>query len=177
MDKVKSNQYDIILMDQQLPGMMGSEVVSRIIEIKPESKILAVSNYDEFAYITDMLKSGAKGYVLKNIGPDELLKAIETIMQGKNYYANDVAIKLINLNSIQQISSASEKINGLSSREMEILRMIASEMTNEEIANKINVAKRTVDSHRQNLLNKLNVKNTAGLINYVHKHRLFEKTN
>lgn len=172
IEKVAQNNYDMVLMDQQLPGMMGSEVVSRIIEIKPETRILAVSNYDEFAYITDMLKSGAKGYVLKNIGPDELFKAIETIMEGKNYYANDVAIKLINVNSIQQISSPVEKFNGLSTREMEILKMIAAEMTNEEIATKLNVAKRTVDSHRQNLLNKLNVKNTAGLINYVHKHRL-----
>jgi DNA-binding NarL/FixJ family response regulator len=172
LDLVSKKEYDIVLMDQQLPGISGSEVVLKMVKLRPEIRVLAVSNYDEFAYISDMLKSGAKGYVLKNIGPDELFKAIETIMDGKNYYANDVAIKLINVNSIQQINSNNEKLNGLSSRELEVLKMIASELTNEEIAQKLSVAKRTVDSHRQNLLNKLKVKNTAGLINYVHKNKL-----
>src|SRR6186713_2467756 len=84
IESIENKDYDIILMDQQLPGISGAEVVSRIMKLKPDSRILAVSNYDEFAYITDMLKSGAKGYVLKNIGPDELFKAIETILDGKN---------------------------------------------------------------------------------------------
>ncbi len=172
IELISKKKYDIVLMDQQLPGISGAEVVLKIVKLRPEIRVLAVSNYDEFAYISDMLKSGAKGYVLKNIGPDELFKAIETILDGKNYYANDVAIKLINVNSIQQINSNNEKLNGLSSRELEVLKMIASELTNEEIAKKLSVAKRTVDSHRQNLLNKLKVKNTAGLINYVHKHKL-----
>lgn len=171
LELVNENDFDIILMDQQLTGILGAEVVVNIMKLKPESKVLAVSNYDEFAYISDMLKSGAKGYVLKNIGPDELFKAIETILDGKNYYANDVAIKLINVNSIQQIES-NDKASFLSNREMEILKMIAEEYTNDQIAKKLNVAKRTVDSHRQNLLHKLNVKNTVGLINYVHKHKL-----
>ncbi len=164
--------YDIILMDQQMPGLSGSETAARIIKLKPDAKILAVSNYDEFAYITEMLKSGAKGYVLKNIGPDELVKAIETIMAGKNYYANDVAIKLINVNSINHIASMGEVREGLSLRELEILKMFASEMTNEQIAKRLSIAKRTVDSHRQNLLNKLNVKNTAGLINYAYRNKM-----
>lgn len=172
LELVAKNEYDIILMDHQLPTISGSEVVSRIIKINPTAKILAVSNYDEFAYISEMLKSGAKGYVLKNIGPDELFKAIETILSGKNYYANDVAIKLINVSTIQQINNNPEKASGLSSRELLILKMIAGEMTNEQIAKELSVAKRTVDSHRQNLLNKLNVKNTAGLINYVHRNKL-----
>lgn len=166
------SNYDVILMDQQMPGLSGSETVAQIIKLKPDAKILAVSNYDEFAYITEMLKSGAKGYVLKNIGPDELMKAIDTILAGKNYYANDVAIKLINVNSINHISSMSEIRDGLSLRELEILKMIASEMTNEQIAKKLSIAKRTVDSHRQNLLNKLNVKNTVGLINYAYRHKM-----
>jgi DNA-binding NarL/FixJ family response regulator len=119
-----------------------------------------------------MLKSGASGYVLKNIGPVELVNAIEVILSGKNYYSNDVAVKLINVNSINQINTQTEKRDGISAREMEILKLIAGEYTNEQISEKLKIAKRTVDSHRQNLLNKLNVRNTAGLINYAYKNKL-----
>lgn len=163
---------DIILIDQQMPGLSGSETVKKIKSLHPKSKILAISNYDEIAYINDMLKSGANGYVLKNIDPNELVKAIETILSGKNYYANDIANKLINVNTLNQNSSKADKREGLSKREMEILKLIAAEYNNEQISEKLEIAKRTVDSHRQNLLNKLGVKNTAGLINYAYRNNL-----
>lgn len=172
VEYVNKFNYDIILMDQQMPGLSGAETVLKIIAKRPDAKILAVSNYDEVAYINDMLKSGAKGYVLKNIDPDELIKAIETVISGKNYYANDIAIKLINVNTLGENSSKTNKKEGLSKREMEILKLIASEYNNEQISTKLKIAKRTVDSHRQNLLNKLGVKNTAGLINYAYRNKL-----
>ena len=122
-----------------------------------------LSSYDELAYIQSMIDAGAKGYVLKSIEPAEMQKAIQTILSGKIYYCSEVAVKLIEAASDGNLKA--EKIKSkLTRREMEVLKMIAMELTNEEIAQKLFVAKRTIDSHRQNLLHKLQVKNTVGLV-------------
>lgn len=165
--KALKKNYDLIIMDYEMPGMNGAEAVKKIMQKKPLSNILALSTYDENAHITSMLKAGAKGYVLKNIGPDELIKAIETILSGKKYYSNDVAIKLIKVEEdSQKYKMKKKKIFGkkLSLREKDVLRLIGNEYTNEEIAKELLVGKRTVEYYRENLLVKLKVKNTAGLI-------------
>ena len=90
------NPYDIIIMDYQLPGMDGADAAKLILEKNPDAKILALSNYNEYMYIDRMIKTGVKGFVLKNVTPEELIKAIDTILKGSNYFSNDVAIKLLN---------------------------------------------------------------------------------
>jgi DNA-binding NarL/FixJ family response regulator len=152
--------YDIILIDYQLPKMTGMETVEKILLYKPTTKILALSNYDELTYINNMLKAGASGYILKNVEPVELIAAIKTILNDKVFYSNEVAIKLIE--SKKRTASSIDKYS-LTKRELEILRLITEEKTNDEISSLLFIAKRTVDSHRQNLLNKLGVKNTVGL--------------
>lgn len=172
LDLIFEKDFDLIFMDYQLPGISGPDVVRRALIKKPYLKFLAISNYDEPSFVTEMLRAGAKGYVLKNIGTDELILATETILSGRNYYAHDIAHQMINLNVHSGFLEEEIKKESVSKREMQILIMIASEMTNEQIADRLKIAKRTVDSHRQNLLNKLNVRNTAGLINYAHRHKL-----
>jgi DNA-binding NarL/FixJ family response regulator len=172
LDLIFQNEYDIILMDHQLPGISGPDTIRRALVKKPELKFLTISNYDEPMFITEMLRAGSRGYVLKNIDTDELIQAIDTVLAGKKYYANDVANKMITIDISSGNDNLEAKKESISKREMEILVMIANEFTNEQIAEKLNIAKRTVDSHRQNLLNKLNVRNTAGLINYAHKNKL-----
>jgi DNA-binding NarL/FixJ family response regulator len=152
--------YDIILIDYQLPKMTGMETVEQILLYKPATKILALSNYDELTYINNMLKAGASGYILKNVEPIELIAAIKTILNDKVFYSNEVAIKLIE--SKKKTVSSIDKYS-LTKRELEILKLIIAEKTNDEISSLLFIAKRTVDSHRQNLLNKLGVKNTVGL--------------
>jgi DNA-binding NarL/FixJ family response regulator len=152
--------YDIILIDYQLPKMTGMETVEKILLYKPTTKILALSNYDELTYINNMLKAGVSGYILKNVEPVELIAAIKTILNDKVFYSNEVAIKLIE--SKKKTSSSIDKYS-LTKRELEILKLITAEKTNDEISTMLFIAKRTVDSHRQNLLNKLGVKNTVGL--------------
>lgn len=179
LDRANRGSYDVIIMDYQLPKMNGSEATKAILEFNKDTKILALSNYDEYMYITNILKAGARGFVLKNIGPDELINAIETIISGKNYYSNDVAIRLINPMNDNgymplNLNERENKLNLLSKREIEILKLIACEFTNEEIANKLFISKRTVDTHRQNLLNKLNVKNTAGLVKHALELNIME---
>ena len=172
--KINVTSFDLIIIDYNLPGESGAETVYRILRFKPEMKILALSNYDELPYIQRMIDAGARGYVLKNIEPPEILHAIKTILADKKYYCNDVAIKLLDAEEDKAARKfQSEKI--LTRREKEILQMIAMEMTNDEIAQYLHVAKRTVDTHRQNLINKLKVRNTVGLIKVAFKLKLVEE--
>jgi DNA-binding NarL/FixJ family response regulator len=180
-EKTKRGQYDIVIMDYQLPILNGVEATKAALGHNPDLKILALSNYDEYMYIDNMMKAGAKGFVLKNIGPEEFINAIETVLSGKNYYSNDVAVKLISFdhNNVQiarLVRQKRDKADMLSKRELEILKFIASEFTNEEIATQLFISKRTVDTHRQNLMKKLNVKNTAGLVKYAYELKILEET-
>lgn len=180
IDVVANVPIDCVIMDFQLPDKKGHEITKSILEINPNLKVLGLSNYDEYAYALDMLKAGARGYVLKNVGIKDLVSAIEQIMDGKVYYSNDIANKLINHKLkqllIEEESSAARLLDDmptpLSNREKQIIRLIAGEYTNEEIANKLSLSKRTVDNHRQNMLNKLQLRNTAGLVRYAYQHGL-----
>jgi DNA-binding NarL/FixJ family response regulator len=172
VERAKKTNFDIIIMDYQLPRMNGVEATRAILSNNPNSKILALSNYDEYMYIDNMMRSGAKGFVLKNIGPDEIVAAIEALLAGKNYYSNDVAVKLISfeedgMHVARMVKQKNNLAEILSSRELEVLKLIATEHTNEEIGNRLFLSKRTVDTHRQNLMRKLGVKNTAGLVKYA----------
>lgn len=169
--KINRKNFDILIIDYNMPGISGAETAIQILRYKPNTKILALSNYDELPYIQNMIDAGVKGYVLKNIEPSQMLSAIKTILEGKTYYSNEVALKLID---IAKEDTVKKKIEAqkLTKREIEILRMIAMEMTNEEIAAKLYVGKRTVDTHRQNLLNKLHAKNTVGLVKAAYQLKL-----
>jgi DNA-binding NarL/FixJ family response regulator len=171
LNKIKHKNYDLILMDFQLPDMNGKELTESILLYKPEMKILALSNFTEADYITSMIEAGAKGYILKNIEPYELIHAIKTTLNNKIYYSNSVALTLIENERASQ-KQKNGKHHNLTKREIEILRLIAQEMTNDEIARTLSIGKRTVDSHRQNLINKLNVKNSVGLIKIAYELKL-----
>jgi DNA-binding NarL/FixJ family response regulator len=163
-EKIRIEDFDIILMDYQLPDVTGPDAVIRILRQKPNAKILALSNYDEYTCISNMIDAGAKGYVLKNISPDELTIAIETILTGDTYYAKEISEK-IDISKRERTKRKSQLAKyGVTERQIEILKLISIGMTNEEISTKLKLAKRTIDTHRQNLLVKLGVNNTAALI-------------
>ena len=182
MEVVSSQPIDCVIMDFQLPDKKGHEITTSILKINPTLKVLGLSNYDEYAYALDMLKAGAKGYVLKNVGTKDLLSAISQIMEGKVFYSNEIANKLINHklkelllaedNGSTRMIEGMDENTPLSTRELQIIRLIAGEYTNEEIASKLTLSKRTVDNHRQNMLNKLQLRNTAGLVVYALRHGL-----
>jgi DNA-binding NarL/FixJ family response regulator len=172
---VLQKDFDIILMDYNMPGMNGAETVKNILFYRPNSKILALSNFDELSYINNMLAAGANGYVLKNMDPGQLIHAIKTILDDKAFYSNEVAVKLIEAHRepvAAERKYSDEESYGITKREMEVLSMIAMEMTNDEISAALAIGKRTVDSHRQNLLNKLHAKNTVGLLKAAYSLKL-----
>jgi len=156
--KASEEDIDLIILDYQMPDMDGAEAAEKILAIKPLVKILALSNYNEFPNIEKMTKAGAHGYILKNIGASEFLKAVETVMSGKPYYSNEVYAKLF-----EERRRDWQKIT-LSSRELEVLQLIAQGKTSSQIANQLSLEKSTIDSHRNHLLAKFNVRNTASLL-------------
>lgn len=162
--KIQAEDYDVILIDYQLPDVIGPDAVSRILTFKPKSKIIALSNYDEYSCILNMEEAGAKGYVLKNISPKQLITAIETVVSGRKYYAQEVSEKLIDLKRKKVRNKTQQEKYGVTNRQIEILKLISDGMTNEDISKKLKLSKRTIDTHRQNLLVKLEVNNTAALI-------------
>lgn len=177
LERLADKSYDIIIMDIKMPVMNGIDATREIKKNYPDVKVLAMSMYDEQPYFIRMLKAGARGYLLKNSTKEELLDAISKLMQGENYFSKGVSdIMISNIVSGKQMETVNEEkiMMSLTSREIEIIRMIAEELTNVEIGERLNISPRTVDTHRRNLLQKLKVKNTAGLVKYAVKNGLLE---
>lgn len=172
--KISRSDVDVALIDYQMPGISGAETIIRILRFRPNIKILGLSNYDELSYIQSVMDAGANGYILKDIERVEMLNAIKTVFSGESYFCSKVAVKLLEWEESKDQKKMHEpKI--ITKREKEVLKFIAMEMTNEEIANKLFVSKRTIDAHRQNLLNKLQVKNSVGLLKAAYKLNLIDQ--
>jgi DNA-binding NarL/FixJ family response regulator len=163
-----AKSIDVILMDINMPVMNGIEATQKISETYPDINILALTMHIEETYISNMLKAGALGYILKESNKDELIDAIKSIASGKKYYSNEVSVTLIN----SLMSDSKDKDKELSDREIEILSLIASGNTNKEIGEKLFISGRTVETHRRNILSKLEVKNTAEMIKYAIQNKL-----
>lgn len=171
--RINQKDFDLIIMDYKMPDTTGLESVRRILRFKPRMKIIVLSNYDDLVYVESVRDAGARGYLLKSVETEELLKAINTVLKGNIYYSNEIALKLLEANEKHKDSNRIGKIK-LTRRELEILKLIGMELSTTQIAEKLFISKKTVDSHRQNLHRKLNVKNTAGLVNMAHKMNLLD---
>lgn len=148
---------DIVLLDINLPDMNGIDLCKTMKGQFPEIKILAISSFSQRSYIMRMMENGAMGYLLKNSSEEEIIAAINDIIAGKIHLHDEV-------NEILKKAEKSEGIPILSRRETEVLKYIADGYTNQEIGDKMFISPLTVDSHRKNLLMKLNARNTAALI-------------
>jgi DNA-binding NarL/FixJ family response regulator len=160
-----NNTADVILMDIELPDMNGIDLCREIKAKYPGIMVLGLSTFSQGTYITKMMENGASGYVLKNSDRKELMEAIRLVNKGKTYLSFDAGQALRKTSSVAQVPV-------ITRREKEILVMIAEGFTNPEIAEKLFVSSSTVDSHRKNLLAKLNVKNTASLVKFAMDHHL-----
>ncbi len=169
--KKSKGEVDVIIMDITMPVMDGVTATKQILKEFPLIKILALSMHDDESHIITMLKQGALGYVLKTTGKSELEHAIARVSEGQSYFSKQTSSKILDY-----ISSGGKRnqksVTKLTEREKEVLLLIADELTNAEIAEKLFVSHRTVDTHRRNLLQKLNAKNTAGLVKYALQNEL-----
>lgn len=159
---LQRQQPDVILMDINLPDKSGIDLCKEVKTKYPAIQILGLSTFNQRSFIEKMMEHGASGYLLKNAGREELLKAIDTAMQGRSYMSHEAVLALRSLKTLG--------LPLLTRREQEILELIAAGLTNQEIANKLFISYTTVDTHRKNLLQKFEAKNVAVLVNMATKH-------
>jgi DNA-binding NarL/FixJ family response regulator len=162
-----NNTADVVLMDISMPGMDGVELCAVMKEKYPGIFILGLSTFNQGLYIKKMMENGASGYILKNSSWEELIKAIHAVHEGDIFFSGEVGQALA-----EYQKSSKGELPVLTPREKEILGLIAEGYTNPQIAEKIFLSSFTIDSHRKNLLAKLNVKNTASLIRLAVERKL-----
>jgi DNA-binding NarL/FixJ family response regulator len=160
---------DMVLLDISMPEMDGFEAAAYVRQHYPDTKIVVLSMLSHEKYVTKMMDMGAAGYILKNVGKDELYCALQLIAHGCRYISPDVTLELLHKIQAMPLPQAAnpDPQRDLSKREMEVLALIAEGHTNAEIAEKLFTSKRTIETHRQNLLDKTKARNTAMLIRYA----------
>ena len=156
---------DIVLLDIDLPQMSGVAVADVLRKELPKIKVVILSRYQGPQYLSRVLQAGARGYVLKGASPEELAKAIETVIAGECYFSPEVA--RLALNQLAQGNGAGLDVADLTNREREVLVLVAEGLSNKEIASNLNVGVRTVETHRERIMRKLGIHSVAGLTRFA----------
>jgi DNA-binding NarL/FixJ family response regulator len=172
---LEKSQPDIILMDISLPDTSGIELTRMIADRYPAVKVLILSMYLDENFINQAIRAGAKGYLHKNTTREEMLIAIDAVYSGTDFYSDNIS-KIILKSYISKMKMNGEEINNphevLSKREIEILVMFAEGFINKEIADKLFISIRTVESHKNHIMQKLNLKTQVELVKYAIRHNL-----
>lgn len=176
MDKLETYRPDVILMDINLPDSTGIELTKELKETKPEIKILILSMHMGEDFIVNAIEAGAKGYLPKTTSKKELLSAINTIAKGEDYFNETISNILIKsyVKRAQTPKKEEEKVIDLTRREKEIITLFALGLSNKEIADKLFISIRTVESHKNNIMNKLELKSTVDLVKFALKNNYIE---
>jgi DNA-binding NarL/FixJ family response regulator len=164
---------NVVFMDISMPGIDGAETTKRALAMRPELRVITLSMFGDDHYYTRMLESGASGFLLKDSDIDEVYAAVDSAVMGDSYFSSALLGSLTShMSPMTTVMPADE--DALSDREMEILVEVCRGLSNQEIADKLFISKRTVDKHRANILEKTGCKNTANLVVYAIKNRLVE---
>lgn len=174
-DDVVENNADILVLDISMPQKDGIEVLQEFNENKNPCKVIILSSYDELKIIKEVMKFGAKGYLTKKCAGKNIIEAIETVYQGQEYFSDAVREKIFKM-----FTQNNPKLNKniyiqnplLSPREIEIVTLISLEYTGKEISEKLFISTNTVETHRKNIMRKLQTKNTISLVKYALKNNL-----
>ena len=162
---LQQQKPDVILMDINLPDKSGIDLCSEVKALYPAIHILGLSTFNQQSFIEKMMNNGASGYVIKNATQQELMEAIHTVAKGKQFLSFDAAQAL-------RKPDNQSGMPVITRREKEVLELIAQGLTNQEIAGKLFISSATVDTHRKNLLAKMDAKNTASLVRIAMEYRL-----
>ncbi len=165
ISSLREKETDVIILDISMPGLSGIEATRLIKKEYPCLKILILSMHSEESFIRSAIEAGASGYLPKEIDHNELIEAIHIIHEGGNYYSKDISNKLIN-------SYLNKEKQNLTPREKEIVALVCDGLTNKEIADRLSISVRTVDCHKNNILQKLGLRSSVDLVKYAIKNRL-----
>jgi two-component system response regulator NreC len=166
---------DVILMDIAMPDMTGIEATRRVKERDEDAAVLALTMHEDDQYFFEMLNAGASGYLPKRAAPDELVTAIRTVSRGEVFLYPSLATRLVK-DYLQRVEAGDQPViyDELTPREREVLILIAEGLTNAEIAEELVISPKTVDSHRENIMRKLNLHSRIDLVKYAIKKGLIE---
>lgn len=167
-----SLDVDVVFMDISMPGIDGAETTRRALAERPDLRIVTLSMYGDEHYYTRMMESGASGFLLKDSDIEEVYSAVEVTMAGDSYFSSALLGTLTRNMSMLAVDEPDE--DQLSNREVEILVEVCRGLSNQEIADKLFISKRTVDKHRANIMEKTGCKNTANLVVYAIKNHLVD---
>jgi DNA-binding NarL/FixJ family response regulator len=167
LETLKTQQPNILLTDFTLPGISGIDFVRQVKKLYPQIKIIVLSMHDEGHIIKSVLKEGVEGYLLKNIQHSELKSAIRHVAQGLPYVSPEVTRLLMD-----EMNRPKDEPELLTDRELDVLRLIAKEFSNKEIADKLFISERTVETHRKNIFRKTKTSSLVGLIKFAYEHKM-----
>lgn len=167
LEMLKTQQPNILLTDFSLPGISGIDFVRQVKKLYPQVKIIVLSMHDEAHIIKSVLKEGVDGYLLKNIQHSELKSAIRHVAQGLPYVSPEVTRLLMD-----EMNKPKDEPELLTDRELDVLRLIAKEFSNKEIADKLFISERTVETHRKNIFRKTKTSSLVGLIKFAYEHKM-----
>ncbi len=172
---LKSAQPHVVLLDLNMPGIDGLEAFTQIKAWNSSLKVIALTMYDDTKIVKTVLKAGMDGYILKQYGKEEVINAIKEVMLDKVYMGKGISFsnnKIIVKRTDAKFDDKFVRKHKLTKRELEILQLIGSALSNKEIAKELFISDQTVSVHRKNIMRKLNVSNTAGLIRVAYDHSL-----
>jgi len=166
---------DVVLLDIDMPVLNGIECAKQIVKLYPEIKIAILSMHQEASVIKHLTEIGVKSYMLKTIPSEELIEAVKLIYNGKHYFNDSISDALVNPeqnDKVVKIVNKSPLLDELTLREKEILRCITKGLTNIQIGEQLFISPRTVNTHKTNIMNKLEIRNVAGLVSFAFKNGL-----
>jgi two-component system, NarL family, nitrate/nitrite response regulator NarL len=166
---------DVVVLDVSMPEMTGLEVAQRLRDEGSEVAILILSMHDDPEYVLQAVRAGADGYVLKDAPPEELRSAVQTVRDGREFFAERVTHQLsVGLREELEREQKRTRLHSLTGREVEVLVRIADGRTNREIAEELGISPRTVETHRERVMAKLRIRTVAGLTRFVVEHGVTE---
>jgi len=176
IEMTQEHKPDVLIMDIMMPRMNGIQAAENIRELKLPTNILILSMYSDAGFVHQALQSGVKGYLLKSSVSDELLWAVHAVANGQTYLSSPISeIVVESVINPNVRNKNDDPVSSLSPREKEILQLIAEEHTSSEIAKLLFISEKTVEKHRARLMDKLNVRNIAGMVRLAVKYRLVDR--
>lgn len=170
---VKQQQPDIVITDISMPFLNGIEATRTIVDSYPGIGVIALTMFDESHMLIDIAKAGARGYLLKSTTEQELMKAIEAVNNGGNYYTREVAEKLVAIAAKSRFRSPTKNPSQFSASEVEIIKLICDQLSSKEIADRLGLKKRSVENYREKIQKKIGARNMIGIVLYAIQNNIY----